>query len=290
MAELSYWDYLKAAFRHRPDIPGLGPMPVNAMAIAGFLVLGLVSPGFLFLGAAAEIAYLLWLSGNDRFQKMVRGRQSLEQKQSYEHRMRDAVERLSPESQKRFRRLLDESRRIVGISERLGEGEIVSLKKLRGSGLNQLLWIFLRLLTSRELLNQSLARVDRAALESEAGKLAKRVAEASGDPALERSLKATLEIRKKRLDNLDRAERSRQVIDAELERIEQQVALIREETVVGGKAEILSDRLESVTGALSETNSWMEQHAEVFGELGADPLGSAPADLPEIPIEMEPEG
>ena len=80
------------------------------------------------------------------------------------------------------------------------------------------------------------------------------------------------------------------MIDAELERIEQQVVLIREEAAVSGKADILSRRLDSVSSTLTETNRWMEQNAEIFGELGADPLGSAPADLPEIPAAMEAEG
>ncbi len=159
------------------------------------------------------------------------------------------------------------------------------MRALRGSGLNQLLWIFLRLLNSREVLNDNLASVNRDKIEAEVHKLEKRLAAAGDDAALARSLQGTLDIRKKRLENLDAAERSRKVIDAELERIEQQVVLIREESAVKGKAEILSDRLESVTSALNETNSWMEQNAEIFGRLGADPIGSAPADLPELPAQ-----
>ena len=38
---------------------------------------------------------------------------------------------------------------------------------------------------------------------------------------------------------------------------------------------------------MAETNRWMEQNAELFGRLGADPLGTVPEDLPEIPEAME---
>ena len=289
MAELGYLDYLKAAFRWRARIPGLGKMPVNAMGIAAFAVLGLANPGFWFLGAAAEVAYLLWLSSSERFQKLVDGERLAADKKSYISRVDDAVKRLSDESQRRYHRLLYECRKIVGISENLDPDAPESMRALRGSGLNQLLWIFLRLLNSREVLNENLASVKRETIASEVEKLEERVAGAGEDAALQRSLQGTLDIRKKRLVNLDAAERSRKVINAELERIEQQVVLIREESAVKGKAEILSDRLESVTSALNETNSWMEQNAEIFGRLGADPIGSAPSDLPEMP-EMESEG
>ncbi len=285
MSQLGYLDYLKAAFRRRANVPGLGRMPVNQMGLAAFAVLGLANPGFWFLGAAPEVAYLLWLSSSERFQKLVDGERLAADKESYISRLDDAVSRLSPESQKRYHRLLYECRKIVGISENLDPDAPESMRALRGSGLNQLLWIFLRLLNSREVLNDNLASVNRDKIEAEVHKLEKRLAAAGDDAALARSLQGTLDIRKKRLENLDAAERSRTVINAELERIEQQVVLIREESAVKGKAEILSDRLESVTSALNETNSWMEQNAEIFGRLGADPIGSAPADLPELPAQ-----
>jgi len=68
------------------------------------------------------------------------------------------------------------------------------------------------------------------------------------------------------------------VLDAELGRIEQRVALIREEAAVSGRADELSDRLDVVSGTLDETNRWMEQNAEIFGSVDATvtPDGSLP--------------
>jgi hypothetical protein len=290
----SYGDFLKEAFGWRTKVPGLGRMPINQLALAAFAVLGIANPGFWFLGAAAEIGYLVLKSTSPRFQALVRAQQLMADKESYSERVHRAVGRLSDESQARYRRLLVECRQIQGIADVQDEAALSGVRDLRGSGLNQLLWIFLRLLNSRQILDENILRVDREAIAHEIGKLETRVGAAAGNPALERSLKGTLEIRRKRLENLDNAARSRNVIEAELERIEQQVFLIREEAAVTGKAELLSQRLDSVTRTLTETNSWMEQNAEIFGEMGADPLGSAPADLPEvtppIPPKMETEG
>lgn len=287
--DLGYLDYLKAAFRWRPRMPLMGRMPVNHLGMGLFAVMGIANPGFWFLGVAAEIVYLVLVSTNPRFQKLVEGQRLLAAKATYEERVQVALERLQPASRERYYRLLDQGRKILGLAEVLAEDDLTSMRSLRGGGLNQLLWIFLRLLTSREILADSLGRVDTAALEAEIASLEKRIAGADAESQLARSLAGTLDIQKRRLENHERARQSLAVVDAELERIEQQVVLLREETAVAGKAEMLSSRLDAVTNTMAETNRWMEQNAELFGRLGADPLGNVPADLPEIPTAMEAE-
>lgn len=284
---LGFLDYLKEAFHIRAPVPLLGPMPVNYLALATFAVLGLANPGFWFLGAAAELGFLAMLTTNRRFQKLIDARQLQAVKESYESRVRTALERLQPKSRERYYRLLEQGQKILGLSEVLGETDLESLRKMRGGGLNQLLWIFLRLLTSREVLADNLGRANEAALETEIANLEKRIEEAGAESQLARSLSGTLDIQRRRLANFRRAHESLLVVEAELERIEQQIVLLREETAVSGKAEILSNRLDAVTSTMSETNRWMEQNAELFGELGADPLGTVPADLPDVPRAME---
>ncbi len=287
---LGYVDFLKAAWRFRPKVPGLGRMPLQGLGLWAFGVLGLLNPGFWLLGLALQLAFLFGLASQERFQKLVAAQRLQANQQGYESKILNAVARLTPTAQERYRKLLAQSRRVLGIAETLDEDQLLSVRDVRAGSLNQLLWIFLRLLATREVLMENLSRVDRRTLEAEIAKLKTRVEaeqakapDATTESALLRSLRGTLEIQQKRLDNFDRAQQNQQVIDAELERIEQQVMLIREETAVGGKAEVLSNRLDAVTGTLSETNRWMEQNAELFGSLGADSLGMAPTELPELP-------
>ncbi len=143
-----------------------------------------------------------------------------------------AVAALSLESRARYRRLLRECGLILGIAPATGQNDLGTLSDMRAGGLNQLLWLFLRLLTSREVISSNLSQVDRASLEAEVDRVRERLARAEKDSALARSLQATLDIQIKRLENLTKAISSLEVIDAELERIEQQVRLIREE--IGG--------------------------------------------------------
>ena len=282
-----YLDYLKAAFSWKVPVPLLGAMPVNYLGLAAFGVLGIANPGFWFLGLAAELGYLALLSTNPRFHKLVQGKEILAAKAGYEAKVARALSRLQPLSRERYHRLLEQGKKILGVAEVLEHDDSIGLAKMRSGSLNQLLWIFLRLLTSREVLTDSLLRVDRDALEKEVEGLEKRIEEAGAESQLARSLAGTLDIQQRRLENHAKAKESLQVVEAELERIEQQIVLLREETAVSGKAEMLSNRLDAVTSTMSETNRWMEQNAELFGELGADPLGTVPEDLPEIERGME---
>ena len=286
-ASLGYWDYVKAAFSRGHRVPGMGRMPLNQMGLAVFAVLGLANPGFWFLGAAAELAYLGVLSGNPRFQRVVQG-DRLEQRQaSVDTQVRRSLASMDPESYDRYRRLHNECTQILGLAPARNERELGSLSDMRAGGLNQLLSLFQRLLMSRRIISTNLSTVDRASLEADVAALAERLKEAGTDTPLARSLSATHEIQTKRLANLARAKDSLVVIEAELTRIEQQVRLIREETAVSGGPEVLSSRLDAVTATLDETSKWMDQNAEILGSL-TDDLDAGSHLPPLLDAETEP--
>lgn len=290
MSQYSFGDYLKEAFGWRWQVPLLGKMPLNAVGIGAFAVAGIANPGFWLLGIALEVAYVMGLASSERFQKLVQGQRLLAQKETVEQKMARAFGRLSTTSKTRYTRVYEAANRALGISEAMQEEDLANLRGLRSGGLSQLLGIFLRLLTSRELVNETLARVDRRQVEAEAAQLEERLAKEAADSPLRRALQGTLDIQKKRLENFQRAEQSRLLIEAELERIEQHVVLIGEEAATTGNAEDFSARLDSVTSALSETNRWLEQNAAIFGGLADDPVlsGTGSNELPRLP-DLQPE-
>lgn len=285
LPRLSYWDYVRAAFWRRVPVAGLGRMPANQMAIGAFAVLGIANPGFWLLGAALEIAYLAGLSGSARFQKLVEGERLLQAHTGWESQVHTAVERLNEDRQARYRRLLGQCRSILGLSDALETDTLGTLRDLKTRNLNQLLTIFLRLLTSQELIRANLKSVDGRVLEKEVAQTEARVAglDREADAALARSLQGTLDIQRKRLENLARADASLAVIDAELLRIEQQVELLREEAAVAGDAEMLSRRLDTVTTQMTETSRWMDENSQILGSLGGEELVTELAALPRLP-------
>lgn len=274
MAEgtLGFWDYVKAAFWFKPRVKFFGPLPINLMAIASCFVVSLLTrnPGFLLLGGGAEVAYLAFLSSNSTFQKLIQGQQLLKKQAGVQAKVQFSLQRLHPVSLERYRRLYEQCLLILGISERAAPEDMSAIRDLRSGGLNQLLWLFLRLLTSKELMETTLSGANRKNLEAEVVHLKERLNAAGPESPLARSLQGTLDIQSKRLENLNRAQSSLEVINAELERIEKQVELIREESAITTSPDSLSSRLDAVTATLGETSKWMDQHLEFFGSLGAD--------------------
>ena len=288
---LGFWDYVKAAFHRRVRVPLLGAMPANKMAIGVFAVLGIANPGFWLLGAAGELAYLSFLASNERFQKLVNGERLMVAQRGWEDRIHGAVARLGADSQQRYRRLLAQSRAVLGLSEALDDDSLGSYRDMRSRNLNQMLWIFLRLLASREVIEENAARVDLGALDWEIEGLEARIRERDSekDATLIRSLEGTLAIQRKRRENRSQAEDNLAVIDAELERIERQVELIREESAISGKPEALSARLDAVTTTMSDTNRWIDDHADFFASLAGDDDERAMVSLPSMPEALESE-
>lgn len=278
---LSFHHYVKEAFNRTARIPMLGRMPLNKMTLATLAVLGLWNPGFWFLGAAGEILFLFLKATSPRFQKLIEGERLLAAQDSWAEKIAKAVEGLTPESRERYRRLLEQCRLTLGISDTLDSDSLGNFRDLRARSLNQLLTIFLRLLTSHEVIKDNVHGLDRQAIEAEIADLEERLGSAP-EGALARSLQGTLDIQRKRLENMAKATENLEVIEAELRRIEQQVELIREESAVSGRPEVLSMRLDAVTSSMTETSRWIDEHSEFFDSIASQSGGNL-ARLPELP-------
>jgi len=288
--ERTYWDYVKAAFWKPVRSRVLGAMPLTQMLLVSFGLAGFVNPGFWLLGLAGVVALVGGRSASERFQKLVDAERLQARKVNAEDRMKLAYDQLQPASQARYRALVVVCREVLGLGALSGED---SLSDFRAGNLTQMLWLFLRLLASRESITDTIARVDRRQLEGGLESIKGRLA-AAGDPegALARSLRATLEIQEKRLANLDSATNNLAVIDAELERIEQQVRLVREEGAVSRSPEAISARLDAVSSTLSETSRWMDQHSDLMSDmtsldLDAASVPSLPGSPRQAPLEPE---
>jgi hypothetical protein len=140
-------------------------------------------------------------------------------------------------------------------------------KDLRVSGLNKLLWMFTKLLSSRLRIEAIISRTSTKELETEIESISRKMATQPETSPLRRSLQGTLDIQKRRLENLLRASESLEVVKAELDRIEKQVALLKEEASVSSDPEMVSIRLDGVMDSLSGTSQWMSEQDQLFGSL-----------------------
>jgi hypothetical protein len=272
---LGFFDYIKAAFHWKIFINGLGHLALNKFALFAFGVFGLVNPGFWLVGAAFEIGYLLSLSGSERFQKLVQGTLLISEKQVSRERMNQIYSRLDDGGKRRFQKLQGICNQILQTADR-GSGPIGG-SDLQQGGLGQLSWIFLKLLDSEQKIGQIIKQTSLADLEQDIAASKQKITKEPDNSALARSLKGTLEIQEKRLDNLQKSRENLKVIEAELDRIEKQASLISEELSMSSDPESLSMRLDGITRSLQGTSKWMADNDALFSQI------EDPAVTPEIP-------
>lgn len=133
----------------------------------------------------------------------------------------------------------------------------------------------MKLLLSQDRLNHVLAMTSREGIEKDIQDLQKKVSVSPPTSALTRSLNSSLEIQKRRLENLDKANQNIQIVEAELDRIEKQVALLGEESQIGTDPTAFTERLDTVTTSLQEANKWITENAEILGAISEEPVHKA---------------
>src|SRR5688572_4148687 len=261
------WTYVKAAFNARP----IGMfVPPNWIGLAGIALAGLLNPGFWVIGAGLELAYLFGLSSNKRFQRFVDGSAKLEERQQWQQKLQEIVAQLDPEDRERYVNL--QRRCYTIIEQQRQSGETPELE-MQGEGLSKLLWIYLRLLRTR----QSLLRIIRESLDLDRGRgepLDKRLKRLSGEvqsPAisedLRKSLEGQLEILQQRMEKRRETRDKLAFLDAELVRIEEQVELLREQAVMSTTPHAVSERIDHIAGTLTDTQQWVRDQQQIMGNV-----------------------
>ena len=251
--------YLWAAFNARPF--GM-PIPPNWFVLAAFGLLGgFVNPGFWLLGAGLEIAYLYSLAGNRRFRTAV-----------------DAVADHGDPADQRYRALLDQlskaqrerqaqvERRAAEVMQTLARSPLMAS---HADSLEQLVWLHLRLLAARTAIANVVrtAEDERAALARQAEEIARRIADPALSPELRRSLEQQQTVIEARREAHISAARRLEHIDAELARIDQQIALIREQTLLATDEEHIGHALDALAASFNESSRWLSSQRDLLGAL-----------------------
>ena len=277
-AKPGFFDYITAAFSARPFGMFVAP---NWIGLGAFGLLGVMEPGFWVLGAGLELGYLLALATNERFQRLVAAVPVVEATADWNKRIQALVGRLDAGDRRIYDLLSQRCRSIIdlqlhGASPATVPGGLES----QADGLGRLSWMFLRLLVARRTIQQVIGESgDGADLRKRVSALERQQSDASLTEELRRSFGGQLDILKQRLLQRTDAERKLTYIDAELERIQQQVELIREQAALSTDPELLSQRIDEITATLGTTGQWIRDQQQVYGameDLLTDPPPLAP--------------
>lgn len=149
------------------------------------------------------------------------------------------------------------------------------------AGVWQLAGLHLRLLVARAAaLAVTVSQEGEAGrhLSEQADDVKKRLSVKDLDNDLREALDDQSKILDQRLVMQREAKRRLQILDAELERIREQIALIREQALLTSDPTAISRSVDSLAAFLNESGRWMQDQEKLFGDIGGlttDPFGTA---------------
>lgn len=269
--------FVREAFNARPA--GMF-IPPNWVGVATFGFLGLLEPGLWLVGAGLELGYLYTLVTNARFQRFVAGKYSNLAQREDQGKVDRLVAQLDPMDKKLYQTLEARCESIL-----LKQDSSVSPPdiQLQREGLGRLLWIYLRLLLTRRSIQKVLESAGPAAgkpgsVEERARLLAEQIKDPSLPEELRRSLTSQQEILQQRLQSHKEARTKKDVVEAELTRIAEQVELLREQVMLASDPAVVSQRIDQIGATLGGTTQWIKEQQQIYGKV--DDLLEEPPPLP----------
>lgn len=277
------WDAVSEAFKARPA--GMF-VPPNYVMLGLFGFLGLLNPGFWVIGAGLELAYLGMLASNERFQRFVQGRKQWEARRLWQAKIEGQVNQLAQDSMKRYRALEVRCRSILQHQARGGDS-VPGLEE-QGEGLGRLLWVYLRLLQTRQAIERMIRESaeggeDVEGLEERIRNLRSRLEAENLSDDIRKSLGGQIEILEQRVVKRHEARQKLSFLDAELTRIQEQVELVREQAVLSTDPQAVSQRIDQITTTLGGTSNWISEQQKLYGAV-EDLLAEPPALSPTVPM------
>jgi hypothetical protein len=261
-----FFDYITAAFNARPFGMFVAP---NWVGLGAFGLLGFMEPGFWVLGAGLELGYLFLLATNERFQRLVSAGSVVEATADWNKRIQGLLVRLDAADRRLYDLLAQRCRSIIDLQlQGASPATVPGGLESQADGLGRLSWMFLRLLVARRSIRHVIGESgDAGDLRRRQATLERQQADESLGEELRRSLSGQLDILKQRLLQRTDAERKLAYIDAELERIQQQVELIREQAALSTDPELLTQRIDEITATLGSTGQWIRDQQKVYGAM-----------------------
>ncbi len=261
-----FFTYVKAAFMWHWNLLAVGAGAVLA-------VLSRRADVVLPLLGAAELLYLGLLTTRPRFQKAIDARRlGTRLSQQPDPKALERIQnQLKPEDWARFEDLRQRCLALSRIAEQIRGpqgADTGRVQEMQTESLERLLWMFLKLVYSQDALKRFLKATNRNQLEIQIAAAEKELQDARNNnrsDKLLRSLEDKIETLKQRISNYDRAEENRQLLAAEIDRIEQKVNAISELSVSSRDPADVSAQVDGIAEGVSVTE-------EAIRKLDVPPL------------------
>ena len=237
-------------------------IPPNWIALAAFGLLGMfVNPGLWLIGAGLEGFYLWTVARNERFRKAIDSQQP--DIVDWQQRYASLAANLDRRDLERQSTIEQQANEIAQLLMRVGANES------QVADVRQMTWLHLKLLATRAAMLQvvSSAARDSHDLDAQEQRLTKRIDDADTDEELRQSLTRQLEVIQSRRAAHADADKRAELVDAELERLRQQISLVREQALLATDEKSVAHSLNALSASLNEANRWLKDQRELFSGL-----------------------
>jgi hypothetical protein len=264
--QLSYFDYVKAAFNVRPQVPGLGSVPVNWLYLAAVGVAGLAFPPLWLIGAAGEIALLASLSNNGHFQTAVRAQRRLRRGELEEEQTEKLVASLSGGYRAKYERFQTQCGEVIQIVQRVGHMSEADLQTYR-SHLSDLREVYAKMLALLDMLSAYSKDWERTDPEPQIRQVEAELEQGKLPEGVRASREATLKVLRRRAESRRAISARAHVVDSELSRLEEQVALLRDQALLSRDPSALSESMDTTAQILEEHTDWLQENMGLMESL-----------------------
>jgi hypothetical protein len=268
---------------------------------SGFALLSGHPDVFVPLVLAGEVTYLGMLGTHPKFQRYVDAQEAKEGREQSSVLVAEAFNRilksLPAQQLRRFESLRERCSSLRQIaqqmraSQELGSGsDPLPLEDLQLSGLDRLLWIYLRLLYTQDMLERFFDRTSESQIKGEIHRLEEKLSRApapgpdSPRQVIRKTLEDNLETCRGRLANLQKARENSELVEAEIERLENKIRSITEMAINRQDPQFVTGQVDQVADSLVQTEQTMN---DLNFATGLDLIDDAtPSIIPrEVPIE-----
>jgi hypothetical protein len=270
-------DYAKRAFL----------FPWNMVLFLGAAVGAAASPwpdAVLPLITAAELAYLGIMTSMPKFRLAVDAEMAQKERDAQVDpttgiaTVTEMLTSLPFDDRARFEKLRSRCKEMRRLAAELqsASGSGAPMGDLRTSGLDQLLWGFLRLLRHHNALQKLLASMDEATIRQRLVEVqgALVTAQKSADERMIASCNDRLATAQQRLEYLQRTTKDAAFVSAELDRIEDKIQALSEMAVNQRDPDSLSTQIDAAAASLQHTESTINELQTMTGI--ADSLSAPP--------------
>ena len=254
---MRWLSYLWHAFNARPF--GMPVPPLWFAVVASGLLGYFIAPPLALIGFGGTALFTGLLASSQRFRNTV----DAPLLPPPEDEQVALQKRLDPESRGRQAKLEQQCAELQKVLETANAGQ------QHIAGVWQLAGLHMKLLVARSAAQSVTDHHDESkALDEQLADLKKRLAADGIDSDLKEALTDQQKILEQRLTMQTEAKRRLQVLDAELERIREQIALIREQALLASDPASISRSVDALATFLNESGRWLKDQEDIFGDIG----------------------